>query len=170
MAPNQETIERVMAEASPEAPPPLTRADADAEEAAMAAKIAASKALDEQVAAAIGEKADVTIDPQEFVSIAGLAAQGREALLDALRKHAEKPKPVYTPPAMTERQLSLREEELEAGRRAVARHAAQQAARPQPVEDRVKEGFTTPVYRPGDVRPDPTIDAPSGVVAGVSRG
>lgn len=94
---------------------------------------------------------------EEFVSIAALASQGRDVLLDALRKHAETPAtPAYTPPPMTERQLTAREAELEAGRKAVARAEEQKRLYPPPPVDAAKEGFTTPVYRPGGDVPDPT--------------
>ena len=158
-------------EASAEKTPLHSKEAASREEAAMAEKIAAAKALDAKVAAAMGDAPadEKMVETKEFVSLAGLASQGREALLDALRAHAEKPKPVYTPPAMTERQLSNREEELEAGRRAVARATAQADQRPAPTEDRTKEGYTTPVFRPTDQVPDPTVDAPSGVVAGTKQ-
>lgn len=146
---------------------------ADTEEATMAAKVAAAKTLDERVAAAMEGTTTSTEPvniPEPEMSLAAIASQGREALLDAMRKHTEKKPPPYVPPPMTERQLSRREEELEAGRRAVARAQAQQAARPVQKEDRVKEGFTTPVYRPDNAVPDPTIPALNGTVAGVVRG
>lgn len=102
----------------------------------------------------------------EQISIIGLAAQGREALLEGLRQHQMRSKPPeYIPPPRTERQMSQLEAELEAGRRTQQRAAAQAAARPVPPKD-VSEGFTTPVYRPGDVVPDPTIPAAGGSVAG----
>jgi len=169
----QETNEETLVEASVDQQQGPTKADALAEEAAQAEAVAAAKALDEQVAAAMEGRptsnAPVEI-PEPEISLAAIASQGRDALLEAMRKHAEKKPAPYVPPPMTERQLSRREEELEAGRRAVARAQAQQAMRPVPTEDRTKEGYTTPVYRPGDAVPDPTIDAPNGVVAGVSRG
>lgn len=77
-------------------------------------------------------------------------------LLDALREHAKKSEAVeYVPPPRTARQMSALEEELEAGRRAQAKAEAQQASRPVNPAEPVKEGFTTPVYRPGDAVPDP---------------
>lgn len=96
----------------------------------------------------------------EPVSILNLAGKGHDALHEAMRRanEANKPKP-YTPPAMTERQLSAREEELEAGRRAVAKATEQFANRPQPPKPTVKDGFTTPVHRPNDVVPDPLLRA-----------
>jgi hypothetical protein len=169
----QEVNKETQAEAAVDQQPLHLRGLADTEEAVQAKALAAAKALDEQVAAAMEGRPTSTEPvaiPEPEVSLASIASQGREALLDAMRKHHEKKPPVYVPPPMTERQLSRREEELEAGRRAVARAQAQQAARPVPPEDRVKEGFTTPVYRPGNAVPDPTIDAPSGTVAGVVRG
>jgi hypothetical protein len=93
---------------------------------------------------------------QEPVSIIGLAAQGREVLLDQLRQHAERTKPKeYVPPPRTARQMSQLEEELEAGRRSQARAQAQYDARPVEKADLNKEGFTSPVYRPNDMVPDP---------------
>ena len=112
------------------------------------AAIEASKLTEESVS-------DKDVEPEDFVSIAGLAAQGREALLDALRAHTDKPKPEYVPPAMTERQLAAREAEFEAGRRSVARAQAQDALRPQPVADPKTEGFSTPTHRPNNMVPDP---------------
>lgn len=89
------------------------------------------------------------------VSIIGLAAQGREALLEGLRQHQQRAKPPeYIPPPRTGRQMSQLEAELAAGRRTQQRAAAQAAARPVPPKD-VSEGFTTPVYRPNDMVPDP---------------
>jgi len=130
--------------ANEEKPTLKLRAQADAEEKIMADKIKAAEA--------VGDK---NVEPEEFVSIAGLAAQGREKLLDTLRAHADKPKPVYVPPPMTERQLSAREQELEAGRRAVKKAEEQLALRPQPVADPKTEGFSTPAHRPNNMVPDP---------------
>jgi hypothetical protein len=169
----QETNAETQVEAAAETQQPLPKADASAEEAAQAEAVAKAKAIDEQVAAAMEGRPtshEPVHVPEPEVSLASIASQGREALLDAMRRHSENKPPPYVPPAMTERQLSRREEEMEAGRRAVARAQAQQATRPVPTEDRVKEGFTTPVYRPDNAVPDPTIPAVNGVVAGVVRG
>lgn len=103
-------------------------------------------------------------EPQ--VNVIEVASRGYDALQEAFAKHNAKKPPEYTPPPRTERQMSALEEELAAGARAVERARAQQiAARPAPVDGH-KEGFTTPVYRPNDVVPDPTIAAHSGFVAG----
>lgn len=92
----------------------------------------------------------IQIAKDEFVSIAGLASAGREKLLDALRAHAEKTKvEEYVPPAPTERQQTQTQLEQEAGRRAVERHAAQAANRPQPKPD-PGDGYSTPAFRPND--------------------
>lgn len=102
------------------------------------------------------ENAAAEAKNEEPVSIIGLAAQGREVLLDQLRQHAERTKPKeYIPPPRTARQMSQLEEELEAGRRSQARAQAQQDARPAPKVDPNKEGFTTPSYRPNNMVPDP---------------
>lgn len=93
---------------------------------------------------------------KEPVSIIGLAAQGREVLLEQLRQHAERNKPKeYIPPPRTARQMEQLEAELEAGRKSQARAQAQQASRPVEKTDMGKEGFTTPVYRPDNMVPDP---------------
>jgi hypothetical protein len=99
------------------------------------------------------ELADQPQEPEQFVG--ELAAQGMDVLHEAFKKHQNKPEVPYVPPPRTPRQMQALQEELEAGARASARAAAQQAARPQPKPDAVKEGFTTPVYRPGDAVPDP---------------
>lgn len=94
--------------------------------------------------------------------LASIASQGMEYLHRKMREHAAKPKPVYVPPPITEGMAIRIREEQEAGARAVAKHAAQQSARPQPVKDQ-RDGFTNPVYRPDDVVPDPAL--PAGVSA-----
>jgi len=100
------------------------------------------------------QQEEVARAAQEEVSIIGLAAQGREVLLEQLRQHAERTKkPEYIPPPRTARQMSQLEEELEAGRRSQAKAQAQLDSRPPP-EKPVNEGFTTPVHRPGDFVPD----------------
>lgn len=111
----------------------------------------------------------VQAEMQEPVSIIGLAAQGREVLLEQLRQHADRTKPKeHIPPPRTERQMSQLEAELNAGRAAQQRHAEQVASRPVPVKD-VSEGFTTPVHRPGNLVPDPTKPAIGGSVAGTRQ-
>lgn len=102
-------------------------------------------------------------------TLIGLAAQGREALLEGLRQHAENNKPVeYVPPPRTARQMTQLEAELNAGRASQQRAEAQQVNRPVQPKD-PNEGFTTPVHRPGDVVPDPTIAAKGGSVAGTRQ-
>jgi len=105
--------------------------------------------------------------PPDERNILGIAAKGRDHLLEqfrAMNEERSKRKP-YEPPARTQRQMDTLNEELEAGRRAQQRAEAQQASRPIE-KPPVNEGFTTPVYRPGDVVPDPTIPAIGGYVAG----
>lgn len=108
----------------------------------------------------------------EEPTLIGLAAQGMDVLHDAIRRHSNQPShPDYTPPPRTERQMTALQEELEAGRRAQKR-AQEQAqiaaeARAKSAKAEVaKEGFTTPVYRPDGVVPDPTIPSATGSVAG----
>lgn len=84
-----------------------------------------------------------------------LAAQGIEALHEGLRQHANRKPPEYVPPPRTERQMFALQEELEAGRKAQQRAEAQQASRVVEQVDGNKEGFTTPVYRPANMVPDP---------------
>jgi hypothetical protein len=86
------------------------------------------------------------------------AAKGYDALHDAMREHAAKTaanRKVYTPPPRTPNQMSRLQEELEAGAKRVAAAEAQKAASRPIRPDGNKEGFTTPVYRPNDVVPDP---------------
>lgn len=89
-----------------------------------------------------------------------VAAQGMDALHEALRQHGNRPVPEYVPPPRTSRQMEVLNEELEAGRRAGLRaqeqdRVAKEARARAAAEDRAKEGFTTPVYRPNDVVPNP---------------
>lgn len=93
------------------------------------------------------------------VNVIEVAARGYDALQEAFAKHNAKKPPEYVPPPRTARQMSALEEELEAGRRSQQRAEAQKAAAPANPTDTRKEGFTTPVYRPGDVVPDPTLPA-----------
>lgn len=100
--------------------------------------------------------------------ISDVAARGYDALHEAFRQHNEKTarKKEYVPPPRTEKQMANLNEELEAGARAVARAQAQrEASQPNRVDVR-KEGFTTPVYRPGDVVPDPIVNKQAGFVGG----
>jgi len=116
------------------------------------------EAIDAAVEAAPpAEDKPIDIQP-EFVSIAGLASKGRDALLDQLRDHMEKSKiEEYVPPPPTARQMSQTQLEMEAGRRATERHAAQAAQYKQMERDK-SEGYTTPVFRPGEHVPG--FDAP----------
>lgn len=114
---------------------------------------------------------------EEFVSLGEIASRGYDALHDAyrLQREADANKPVYVPPALTPRQHAAREEELEAGRRAVARHAERIANQPAPDRNALEiaaEGQTNPVYRPANLVPDPTIPAtvgPQGASAAGTR-
>jgi len=124
---------------------------AAAEEQQAAAMLAASRAAQEQA-----EAAGPTREEEPEVPLVSLAAQGREALLEALRKHQERQaaKPAYKPPPMTDAQRARLEEEMAAGRRVQARHEAQLAARPPRIAD-PRDGTSVPVHRPGEVVPDP---------------
>jgi hypothetical protein len=152
----QEKTPVASAELSAEPNEPTAKALAQAEETNAARLLALARKQNEEAEAA----------KQEPVNIIGLAAQGREALLEGLRQHAEKSKPVeYIPPPRTPRQMAQLEAELAAGRRVQQKAAEQLAHRPPPERDR-NEGLTTPVHRPGNLVPDPTLDAPSGYAAG----
>lgn len=101
--------------------------------------------------------------------LASIAARGRDALLEAMRQHQLKKEneTPYTPPPLTDRQMERRNEELEAGRKAQARAAAQQAEQRELAAKhnlatfgvkntpQATEGHLTPVHRPGLSVPDP---------------
>lgn len=94
--------------------------------------------------------------PPEAPVLIDVASRGYDALNEAFKKHNEQNKvQEYVPPPRTPRQMSALQEELEAGRRTQQRAEEQQAASRVVAPDLNKEGFTTPVYRPGDVVPDP---------------
>jgi hypothetical protein len=156
-APNEPMQERPMEavqektqEVSAETEKLKNREAADREEALQAQAIAQVKALNDAAEGKAGA---------EPLSLLTVAASGRDKLADAFKEHNRKVaenKKEYVPPAMTARQLANREEEFAAGRAASERAAAQLASRPQPKTD-LKEGFTSPMYRPGDAVPDPML-------------
>lgn len=99
--------------------------------------------------------------------IINLASKGRQALEDAMRaqRAQQAAKPPYVPPAMTERQKTALQEEMEAGARRVAVAQAQKIRAGHPTLPQPKdsnEGVTNPVHRPGEFVPglyskDPAI-------------
>lgn len=100
---------------------------------------------------------DVALDLPDNVtqSIAGLASQGRDRLLDTLRDHRLRQQheaEAYKPPPMTERQMSQTQLEMEAGRAAQQRHQEMQDAAPARPRDK-SEGYSTPVHRPNNFVP-----------------
>jgi hypothetical protein len=118
--------------------------------------------------AEVMEKLDPPAPPAEEESLVSIMAHGREHLMQRMREHnaqAEAKKNAYKPPPMTDRQRSALEEEQAAGRRARERHEAELAARPAPAKE-PWDGTNTPVHRPGDVVPDPTVPSATGFVAG----
>lgn len=128
----------------------------------------ATDSLDAALEKAGIEVAKQPSPPQEDESLVSIMAQGREHLLQRMREHAaeiEAKKSAYKPPPMTDRQRAMLAEEQAAGQRAAQRHAEQLAARP-PTPKEPWDGSNTPVHRPGNVVPDPTVAAPSGFVAG----
>lgn len=156
MEASTETPKEALAAAAPEKAPEVNELTAKQMAAAEEENaLRFKKIIDAQQAAAVKAQ-------EEPITILGLAAQGRDALLDGLRKHAEQSAPPeYVPPPRTDRQMSQLEAELEAGRRAGSRAAEQQANRPVPPKD-PNEGFTTPVHRDGSHGPginsrDPAI-------------
>ena len=106
----------------------------------------------------------------EEIPLVSVAAQGMDALHAAIQARSNRPAEPYIPPPRTARQMTQLQAELEAGARAQKRAQAQQdlaneARARAAAEEAAKNGFTTPVYRPNDVVPDPTIPA-VGFVAG----
>src|ERR1700679_1525132 len=82
---------------------------------------------------------------EEPLKLINVASKGRDALAAAFAEHNRKAKekPAYQPPPMTERQLALRQEEMEAGRKAQQKAQASIEAGRMRKADPVKEGFTT---------------------------
>jgi hypothetical protein len=135
------------------------------EAAALEEKLQAERIATARAASEAAEKGGEAQPEENEEALVSVAAKGREYLMQKLREHAEKPKPVYVPPPMTERMRANIEAEMEAGRRTQARHEAQQASRPVPPKE-PWDGTNTVVFRPGTNVPDPTVPAPSGYVAG----
>ena len=138
------------------------QAAAAAEERRAADLIAQSRAAQEE----LPPPSQAAPEDESLISI---MAQGRDVLMQRMREHAaqaEAKKNAYKPPPMTERQLAVLAEEQAAGQRARERHEQEQASRPPPPAKEVWDGTNTPVFRPGESVPDPTVNAPSGFVAG----
>ena len=169
--PNQEKTMEASKEASAEQSPVETGLEASAEVSGPTAKeLAAAEEANQARALRIAAQQQEAPAPAP-VNIREVAARGYDALQEQFRRHNENSKPKeYTPPPRTDRQMSALQEELEAGARRVAATVAQQAAALPNTTDLRKEGFTTPVYRPNDVVPDPIIDKPSGGAVGGTRG
>jgi hypothetical protein len=147
------------AEEQTAAPTEATKAEAVQEPIGLTAKeMAAAEEQNAARAKAIIDRQQAQLtaaqEADERPTLIGLAAQGMDALHDAIRANSQTPVADYIPPPRTERQMTQLEQELEAGRRAQQKAQAQQDARPVPVKD-VSEGFTNPVHRPGDMVPDP---------------
>lgn len=70
-----------------------------------------------------------------------------DAFVEKVMKERNTPVVVHEPPPMSERQLSAREVEMEAGRKRVAHFAEQQANRPVAPPEK-SDGTTTPVFVP----------------------
>lgn len=131
------------------------RAAAAAEEQMAAQRIAAANAEDQP-------PRHVPPPVEEPEDLASIASRGREYLMERMRKHAEAQakKPAYVPPPPSPSMSEKINEELEAGRRTLAKHAAQRQfavdaqARASEAEKRA-QGSSTPQQVAGDVVPDP---------------
>lgn len=132
------------------------QASAESDSSAREAAALEERLNAERIAQARNES-DIAGEEMERATLIGTAAKGRDALLDKLRDHANKPKEVYSPPAMTDRQRTRLEEEMAAGRRAQEKAQAQQAHRPVPPHDPREPGPSTPIHRPGNLVPDPIL-------------
>lgn len=113
------------------------------------------KALSEQ----LQRQMEAAAKPEEPPMVS-IAAEGIDALHAAIQARSNIPKEEYVPPPRTERQMTQLEAELAAGAAAQKRAQAQQdianeARARAAAEERAKEGFTNPVYRPNDMVPDP---------------
>lgn len=154
----EEVIEEPTLEAPEEKPPEETKET----QGPTAKQMAAAEEINSMRAKALSEQADK--DTVEPVALADIASRGYEALHEAFRQHREAAanRKEYVPPPRTERQMSLLEEELEAGRKAGERARQQQEASAaqrasEAAAQQLKEGFTTPVYRPDNIVPDPLL-------------
>lgn len=146
-------------EPTQETAPEVTAAVTEAEPTMTAKQMAEAEEINATRLRALTEQRQLPPEP-EPVPIIQLAAQGMDALHEALRQHSNREPPVYVPPPRTNRQMTALEEELEAGRKRVEANEAhsQMAAEMRAkaaAEERAKEGFTTPVHRPGDTVPNP---------------
>lgn len=155
---NEQTADQGSAEAEI-----ATREAAELEERLSSERIAQARNESDAIGAEVEKQANTTL--------IGAAAKGRENLLNKLRDHsaAQAAKPAYEPPPMTEGMRSRIEEEMEAGRRAQAKHQAQWDSRPVAKPDPREGGPGRPVHRPGDVVPDPTLTNTTGFVAGSKK-
>lgn len=132
------------------------RAAAAAEEQLAAQRIAAANAEDQPPRHV---PSPVTEEPEDLASI---ASRGRDYLMERMRKHAEAQakKPAYVPPPPSASMMEKINEEMEAGRRTLEKHAAQRQyavdaqARASEAEKRA-QGSSTPQQVAGDVVPDP---------------
>lgn len=141
--PSQETIDAIMEDA---------QAGPTAKEMAAAEEVNAARNK-----ARIEREQVLAEGKPEGPTLIEVAAQGMDALHQAIQLRSQEKAPEYVPPPRTERQMTALQEELEAGRRTQQRAEAQQASRPVEKTDVGKEGFTTPVYRPDNMVPDPML-------------
>lgn len=137
-----------------------TQASAEADVSSREAADLEEKLAAEAISQAYSQSDEMGNVEEERITLIGAAAKGRQGLMDAMRAHQKKlsSKPAYVPAPMTERQLSNREKELEAGRAAQAKAQAQWDSRPIAKPD-VRDGSTVPVHRPNNIVPDPILPA-----------
>jgi hypothetical protein len=144
MPPTVDQVQDQAPEASPEAAGPTAKQLA---------------AIEEENASRLIRQANANAQRAEHEQPAekliGLAAQGRQVLMDKLRAHAQKPPaPPYVPPPMTERQKQQLKEEMEAGAKRVAVAAASQIRASHPTLPQTPDDQRiTPVHRPGEFVP-----------------
>jgi hypothetical protein len=141
-----------------------TAAPAPAEAAAQTAKELA--AVEERTAAENAAKVATMQEVPEPPKLVTALAGGRDSLQEAMRKHNERRAALtksYTPPPPTDRQNDLRKAEMEAGRKALEKHAASVAAA-LPKRKDPNEGTHVEVPRPGSHVPKFGSPDPGGAI------
>lgn len=162
--PNVPSAEPPIAEVTEQPSEPTAKEMAAAEEANAARAAEIIKRQQDQLSA----QAETDARPTLIEAAAG----GMDALHAAIQANSNRPVADYVPPPRTERQMTQLQAELEAGRKAQQRAEAQNQlaqearARQSAEETAAKEGFTTPVYRPDNMVPDPMTGKPGPIKEG----
>jgi hypothetical protein len=117
------------------------------------------------------EQLSAQVEADARPTVIEAAAGGIDALHAAIMANSQRPVPEYVPPPRTTRQMTQLEQELEAGRRTQLRakeqqQLAQEARARASAAEAAKEGFTTPVYRPNNMVPDPMTGKPGPITEG----